>query len=968
MKKFYSLVLVMLMALSVSLAQDHSSVTKPLAWTILQSWDIPGKASGLAHDGTYLYFGIYGSDGDHVYRFNPATGNVVLQFTNPAINDSYGMTWDGSSLWITDHGTSPSNPAEAIELDLAGNIVSSFNLPDHYMSGIAYDAGDFWVGTYYPDPGVIYKVNNSGSPISQFVPPADQIWDICTQGTDLWMVDYNADMIYRTNQSGAVQESHPCENIKPSGIVHDGTYLWYVDGQLSSPSKLYKVSLTGSGTPEINIPVDFHNYGVVSLGDSETWQMEVENIGDADLEITNLVIPSAVPIFTSFNPPQIISPGSSIDIPLTYAPTEQGPLSTTISVQSTDPINPSVDVDLVGNAVYNGPYLNIPYDAHDYGDVRIHAYTRWFLELENLGDATLIIDDIQSDNEVFIVDESVSFPIQISTLDSALVGIWFNPKKEGPYMGQLTIASNDSQHDPYIVPLDGVGLKKNYPIGDPLWNYMITTGYDQSPKAIAPIEDITGDTVADVIICSEDDYIRCFNGNSSGIADVMWAVEIDGGTNYDQPGLTTIDDINNDGYHDVILGTAWADRSIIAFSGKTGEEIWKHDTHEYGNGGWVYAVDASHDYNNDGTFDVLACTGDDSEDMGPKRVYCLNAYDGVSIWECYIGGPVFSVIGVNDFTGDGVPDVIAGASSADETEGRVYGINGANGGIMWMKVCNGSSVWALAQLDDFTGDGVDDIVAGDFSGYYYLIDPTSNTTVHQGNMFASLILRFDRMDDVNGDGYADVLVAHSKTNAVVMSGFDGSNIWLHPLEDKSWNVAVIDDLNNDAINDVLVGTLFSDNYCYYLDGTSGEELKSINYITPIDAINAIPDIVGDGSMEMVAGGRNGKVYCYSGGLGLQVGLNQNMEKEAASSYNYPNPFIEQTSISFDLEETTQVQMYIIDISGKQVKTLLNQEMSRGEHEVVWKGDGDGGQLLPTGFYFYEIKTQHSRIRRKMIKL
>jgi len=33
---------------------------------------------------------------------------------------------------------------------------------------------------------------------------------------------------------------------------------------------------------------------------------------------------------------------------------------------------------------------------------------------------------------------------------------------------------------------------------------------------------------------------------------------------------------------------------------------------------------------------------------------------------------------------------------------------------------------------------------------------------------------------------------------------------------------------------------------------------------------AIPDVIGDGSMEMVAGGRNGKVTCISGGLDALV--------------------------------------------------------------------------------------------------
>ena len=46
------------------------------------------------------------------------------------------------------------------------------------------------------------------------------------------------------------------------------------------------------------------------------------------------------------------------------------------------------------------------------------------------------------------------------------------------------------------------------------------------------------------------------------------------------------------------------------------------------------------------------------------------------IWECSTGGPNFAVIGIEDFTGDNIPDVLAGASNNAENQGKVYGING----------------------------------------------------------------------------------------------------------------------------------------------------------------------------------------------------------------------------------------------------------------------------------------------------
>ncbi|MCK4361638.1 MAG: T9SS type A sorting domain-containing protein, partial [Bacteroidales bacterium] len=394
---------------------------------------------------------------------------------------------------------------------------------------------------------------------------------------------------------------------------------------------------------------------------------------------------------------------------------------------------------------------------------------------------------------------------------------------------------------------------------------------------------------------------------------------------------------------------------------------WTHDTHEYGGGGWVYQVNCSYDYNDDGITDVLAATGNDGGNTGPRRVYCLNGLTGESIWECFTSGAVFSTIGIEDFTGDGKPDVLAGATDSYQTQGKVYGINGDNGNIEWTFLTEGTSVWALMQLNDITGKGVKDIAAGDFGGNFYFINPENGSQIHNGSISTVIILRFAKLDDVNNDGHPDILVAHSGTNGIVLSGFDGSTIWFWSLADKSWNVARIGDITGDNINDVIIGTLYSSNYCYFRNRVDGEELESINYSTPVDAINSIPDIVGDGSMEMVAGGRDGKVYCYSGGLDAYVNIDENMISENIFEQlkNYPNPFTNETKILFELSEESYVILSVYNIHGEKICVLIDEIIPAGTHTVTWNGKSQSGQLLQSGIYFYELKTDFGTFRKKM---
>jgi hypothetical protein len=963
MKKLTALcvfVFILIFFLEKTSAQDQPGSTQ--GWGIVASYTIPGKASGLAWDGTYIYFGIYGLNGNKIYKFNPSTGSSSLQCTGP-FEDAFGLTYKSPNLVTINQAASANDPSSLLEFSMSGSTVTSMTLPDHYMSGCAWDNGTWWVCTYYDEPGMVYNLATDGTIISQFIPPANQPWDICKQDNDLWIADYYSNALYKVTTSGTLIESHASAGINPAGVIYDGTYLWYCDGQLGSNSTLYKVDLQSAGTPVINVPVTSHNYGSVAIGASLVWNCPVQNAGTVNLTINSLTIPAGQPIMTSMSFPQTITPGSSLNIPLKYSPTDAVPLNTQVVIHSGDPVTPAVNVTLTGIGVYSGPHIMIPYSSHDWGNRRAGAFSRWYLPITNQGNQNLQITSLSINNVNFSIDDSVSFPVTISSLHTSRLGIWFHPVEGIDYEGLLTINSNDSGSGPIQVSLLGAGVDTDYPLGTELWSYRISDGFDNSPKSIQPLSDITGDGVDEVIVGSEDNFIRCFNGNASVQGDVLWAHEIPSGAVYNQNSIMTINDINLDGYRDVIIGSAWGDCSIIALSGKTGQQLWKHDTHEYGDGGWVYQVDCRFDFNSDGFPDVLAATGDDGNGTGPMRVYCLDGRTGISIWERFIGGPVFSVIGVEDVTGDGKPDAIAGASNAQETIGKVICINGSNGVIKWTYSTPGSSVWGLMQLDDINADGKRDIAAGDFGGTIVFLNAANGSKIHELGLGTSIILRLEDIGDANKNDYRDILVAHSGTNGIVVDGKTCAKIWNVPLDDQSWCVANIHDITFDGYNDAIIGTLYENNLAYFLDGTNGSILGSFPAMDAVDALNAIPDIVGDSTMEMVVGDREGLLTCRSGGYDTTTyptGIHANSLKDLSVRI-YPNPSKGKFQIQAISKSETTAEFTIVDLQGRVIAKSENA-MGIGNNTISF----DLTSNSSPGIYMLVITTNEGSLRQKLV--
>lgn len=79
--------------------------------------------------------------------------------------------------------------------------------------------------------------------------------------------------------------------------------------------------------------------------------------------------------------------------------------------------------------------------------------------------------------------------------------------------------------------------------------------------------------------------------------------------------------------------------------------------------------------------------------------------------------------------------------------------------------------------------------------------------------------------------------------------------------------------------------------------------------------------------------------------------------------NYPNPFNPVTNISFTLPEKANVKLIVFNILGKEIATLINGNLSSGEHTVSFDASN-----LSSGVYFYRIQAGNFTSTRKMTYL
>ena len=100
---------------------------------------------------------------------------------------------------------------------------------------------------------------------------------------------------------------------------------------------------------------------------------------------------------------------------------------------------------------------------------------------------------------------------------------------------------------------------------------------------------------------------------------------------------------------------------------------------------------------------------------------------------------------------------------------------------------------------------------------------------------------------------------------------------------------------------------------------------------------------------------------------MSQGVHAQSILDPAASKAYPNPFREQITIEYHLQQDGPVEVQINNILGQKVRTLVKKDQPEGKHRLTWDGLDETGSMVRTGMYYITLRTPKDKTVIKVLK-
>jgi photosystem II stability/assembly factor-like uncharacterized protein len=275
-------------------------------------------------------------------------------------------------------------------------------------------------------------------------------------------------------------------------------------------------------------------------------------------------------------------------------------------------------------------------------------------------------------------------------------------------------------------------------------------------------------------------------------------------------------------------------------------------------------------------------------------------------------------------------------------------IKSTNGGLTWFVIRNGtilSQYQGLYFIDENTGSVV---------GRPGLIITTTNggSSWTQRIMYLPVQFGDSTLFDVF---YVNSLIGYAcGNNGIVIKTTNGGENWIY--------------LPTGTLN-ALFGEFFINTNTGTIVGNVGRIMRTtdggINWLYQVSPLNYLLEdvnFVNQNTGWIV--GTNGLILkTTTGGVTWLQPISNEIPNKFNLQQNYPNPFNPNSKIKFQIPKSTIVKLVVYDVLGKEVQTLVNENLSPGTYEVSFDGSN-----LPSSVYFYRLDADEFTETKKLALL
>ncbi len=204
----------------------------------------------------------------------------------------------------------------------------------------------------------------------------------------------------------------------------------------------FTINLTGSGEPPPPAPAQLSllaatlDFGDVEVGQSSTLSLQVQNTGGTSASATPALDDGDLG-FALANGQFTAGPGASVNHGITFAPTEEGEVSVTVTLNfgvST------FQVVVTGQGIVIPPVVEVEQTSVDFGINGLDIPKTLNVSIANTGEGDLVVSAVEIDTARWTVTVT---PLTIAPAESGLVEITYLSDVEGNFEDIIRIATND---------------------------------------------------------------------------------------------------------------------------------------------------------------------------------------------------------------------------------------------------------------------------------------------------------------------------------------------------------------------------------------------------------------------------------------------------------------------------------------------------------------------------------------------